>query len=96
MFLDLMINGELKMTAEIDIENLTHGQRTRKLCKLLNVPFYTGKSTLRYNFFNEGKKFFDVIIPKELIPSDRLSDWSEGECVSIIDQKAICIGVINK
>jgi len=94
MFLDLMINGELKMTAEVDIENLTHSQRTRELCKLLNVPFYTGKGAWHYNFFNEGKKFFDVIIPKELIPSGGLSEWSEGECINILDQEAVCKGEI--
>lgn len=58
MFLELMINGELKMTAELDIENLTHDQRVKKLCDLLKVPFNSG--SWRYNFFNEGKKFFDV------------------------------------
>lgn len=58
MFLDLMIDGEFKMVAELDIENLTHGQRTRKICSLLKVPF--NKGSWRYNFFNSGKKFFDV------------------------------------
>lgn len=64
MFLDLMVDGKLKMTAELDIENLTHGKRMRKLCELLNVPFNDG-SSWHYNFFNEGKKFFNVVSIKK-------------------------------
>ena len=76
MFLDLMINGELKMTAELDIENLTHGQRTRELCKLLNVPFFSSDVRYwHYNFFNKGPKFFDVVTEKE--PKPGLSGWHE-------------------
>ena len=86
MILDLMINGELKMTAEVDVENLTHGQWKRQVCKLLGVPF--SKGLWRYNVVAD-KKYFDIIINK-----GRNTQWTE-ECISIIDQKAVCKGVIK-
>jgi len=67
MLLELMINGKLKMTANVNIESLTHGQRRRKLLGLMNIPFDLATST-RFNFFNDGPKIFDVELSEDKVP----------------------------
>ncbi len=59
MLLELMINGEVKQTVEIDIESMTHGQRKTKFFELLGIP--SDGQSVRFNLFNEGRKFFDVM-----------------------------------
>ena len=59
MLLELMINGEVKQTVEIDIESMTHGQRRRKFFELLGMS--SDGQSVRFNLFNEGRKFFDVM-----------------------------------
>lgn len=72
MLLNLMINGEYKMTADIDTENLNHGQWKRQICALLNVPF--DKGVWRYNLVSD-KKYFDVIIGDAIRASKELKLW---------------------
>jgi len=59
MLLELMLNGEVKQTIEIDIESMTSGQRRRKFFELLGIP--SDNQSVRFNLFNEGRKFFDVM-----------------------------------
>ena len=72
MLLELMINGKLKMTVDVDIESLTYGQRRRKLLGLMDIPSDLATS-VRFNFFNDGPKIFDVELPEDKVPQF----WSE-------------------
>ena len=63
MVLDLMLNGKIKQTVEVDMESMTHGQKTRKFCELLDVSHR--HSSFRYNW-SQSPYFFDVLIKEDL------------------------------
>ena len=59
MLVELMINSEVKQIIEIDVESMTHGQIRRKFFELLGVS--SNDQSVRFNLFNEGRKFFDIM-----------------------------------
>jgi len=59
MLIDLILNGEHKMTVEVDVEGLSYGKKVRKLCGLLGVDASKRKG-LKFNLTVEEDKFFEV------------------------------------